>query len=112
MNFPTIQPEFHKPFAVQLDIRTYERDGVHIARCDALKMSDQGESENQAVSNLALTLILYFETCRKHGTLFKILDEQGVPYEGPGGLEPDHQAVPIPILKWGQGHASQVGSER
>lgn len=110
MNFPKIQPAFQKPFAVQLDIRTYEKDGVHIARCDALKVSDQGESEDQAVRNLAHTLTLYLETCRQHGTLFKILKQRGVEFEGLGGLEKDYQYVPIPILKWGQANADQVGN--
>ena len=110
MNLPELKPAFRKRFAVHLDVRAYEKDGVHFARCDALSLSDQGESDTQAVDNLANTLMLYLETCRQHGTLFKILKKNKVAYEGAGELDEKLLDVPIPVLKWEQGNVIPAGN--
>ena len=110
MNLPDLQPAFRKRFVVHLDVRAYVKDGMNLARCDALNLSDQGESETQAVDNLANTLALYLETCRQHGTLLKILKEKEVGYEGVGDLDEKTLDVPIPVLKWERANDIPAGN--
>ena len=49
----------------------------YIAQCPALDVFSQGETEEEAMDNLAEALQLFVESCRERGTLDTVLKECG-----------------------------------
>jgi len=97
-------PGYSDAVAVFLECKSFKEGGIHIARCERLRLSDQGETEEQARENLQSTLWLFFKTCVERGTLFKVLDERGVQYArmSPGGGSQNHSAQKGIYMRDGQ----------
>jgi len=95
---------------VILKARNFLEKGVHIARCDALGISDHGDTQEEAFFNLGKTLGLFMGSCAKRGTIERVLESKGIEYTSVGG-EPDgsdHVCVPIVLLS--EFNASTTGA--
>lgn len=85
---------------VRLDCRAFEEGGRFVARCDALRISDHGSTEEQAFENLVETVRLFFESCIRRGMIEQVLLERGVSVQGAhsnGVAREDQDAVVIPM---------------
>jgi predicted RNase H-like HicB family nuclease len=62
---------------VPLECRIFPEAGRFIARCEQLRITDHGETAEEAVRNLLETLRLFFESCMNRGTFEDILRSRG-----------------------------------
>ena len=83
-----------------LEIDIFPEEGRTVARCEALRISDHGEDENQALRNLSKTLTLYFLSCIRRETIWRILDKAQIAYEviRPHMQSSEEVLVPAPVL--------------
>jgi predicted RNase H-like HicB family nuclease len=83
---------------VRLEARVFKEDEHFVARCDQLKISDQGGSPQEAVDNLSITLELFFESCFRRGTIDRVLEQHGIIFHD---TEPGYKRVlgAIPLLQ-------------
>ena len=64
-------------FNVKLPAEVKKKGKMYISRCPLLDVYSQGETENQAVKNLAEALQLFILSCFERGVLNKVLTECG-----------------------------------
>ena len=75
-----ITSEHPKALLVFVECRAERRGDRWLASCDALGVSDQGESWIEARARLRAALNLFFEDCSQRGVLEKVLDARKVEY--------------------------------
>lgn len=63
---------------VELRARTFREGDRHVARCDALGISDHGASEEEALENLGKTIALFFISGIRRGTIERYLQARGI----------------------------------
>jgi len=61
-----------------LDCELTKEEGLFVARCPKLKVSDSGKTADEATANLRAALSLFFDVCIKRGTLPQVLREAGM----------------------------------
>lgn len=102
MKVTDMMPEATDSQVVQLYVRTFIEEDRHVARCDALEISDNGDSEDEALDNLANTIGLFFISCTKRGTIAQLLREKGI------GTAEDAKYY-FPVVRHNKPHASHPG---
>ena len=95
--------------SVILAVSTFVEEGLHVARCDALGISDHGTSEQDAVFNLGKTVALLFESCQRRGTTWEFLKQKGILPAGRLDDGSRKDGVFVPVLSWGRTDASSFG---
>lgn len=95
--------------SIVLPVDTFPEDGFYIARCAALGVSDHGATQEEAVSNLAKTVALFFESCQRRGTTLQFLQERGILPAGRQLDDVQEEGVFVPVLSWGRTDASSFG---
>ncbi len=71
MNKASIQTTMHLPYVI-------EREGdLYVSICPVLDVVSQGETRDEAVSNLVEAIVLFIQTCQEMGTLDQVLAECG-----------------------------------
>lgn len=98
----------------------------YVARCPKLHLSASGTTAEEAETRWRGILSVYLESCRRRGTLLRVLKEADVPFElfdaagnkisiDEGGRDQGIDLASImPMIKWGQqayaGNAETVGN--
>ena len=107
-----MNPGQNKTYMVQLKVRTFIEDDIHIARCDSLGISDHGESEEGAVLNLGNTLGRFFISGIKRGTLYRFLEQKGVEPVTIGETVDQEERIFVPVVLLSKHNASAGGHQR
>ena len=68
-----------------------EEVGQYVSACPALDLYSQGDTEDQAISNIQEAGSLFLETCYELGTLNQVLQERGFRREG----QADRSTIPL-----------------
>lgn len=89
-------------FYILLRARTFREGEVHIARCDTLKISDQGRTKEEAIENLVRTLGVFFLSCVKRETIWRVLQRYNIVHtrvttEPAASADADVEEVPVRI---------------
>jgi hypothetical protein len=87
---------------IHLWARIFQEGKVHIARCDTLAISDQGRTKDEAIENLARTLGVFFLSCVKRDSIWRVLDRYNIAHsramEQPApSADADVEEVPVRI---------------
>jgi len=91
---------------VTLEARVFLEEGQFVARCDALGISDHGDTERDAFENLGKTIALFFISGIRRGTLDSFLKKKGIV---PTSVQTaDGAPVYVPIVM-GQHYAGASG---
>jgi len=71
MNIPSLQMSFKLPFSLSDD------DGMVVSHCPILDVHSQGETEDEAVTNLIEAIQIFIESCILHGSIESVLRDCG-----------------------------------
>lgn len=96
--------------AVRLSGTLFQEEGRYIARCLELHISDHGDTEEEAEENLVKTLMLFFESCLRRGTIEEVLNKMGIPILDiePGRADTGKIVVPMPHIFMSRSDASKT----
>ncbi len=97
------------PKHVNLFAHTFVEDEVHIARCDALGISDHGRTKKEAIDNLGKTLGLFFISCMNRGTIDEFLRSRGIEITSVEGGPEGSGQIYVPIVLLSDQHAGAGG---
>lgn len=64
-------------FSLTVDADVWQEDDVFVSHCPALDVYSQGDTEQEARTNLVEALQLFIEVCYEHGTLDAVMKERG-----------------------------------
>lgn len=96
---------------VSLFIRPFMEDGIHIARCDALEISDHGDTKEEAVDNLVKALGLFLSSCIARGTIDRVLKSKGIEVVSVGEDSEGSEPMYIPLFMLSDYNAGTSGSQ-
>lgn len=101
-----------KIHVVNLEGRTFIEEGIYIARCDSLGISDHGDTEQEAIENLGKTLGLFVRSCLERGTFESFLKKRGVPSIEAAEQEDEDDRMMIPLVLLSYANAGAGGNKR
>lgn len=79
--------------------RVYREGRFFVSECDGLPVASQGETESEAIVNLAEAVQLVLDSALEHGSLDEVVRQYGwrVTHELPGPESPDRFVVPVRV---------------
>ena len=91
-------------FSLTVDSEVTKEGDVYVSYCQALDVYSQGETEEEASTNLIEALHLFVQSCYERGTLDAVMKERGfaVERDSPATAEvlPDgdhRQSITLPV---------------
>lgn len=93
-------------FHVTVPVAVSREDDLFVSCCPPLDIYSQGGTEEEAMSNLAEAVHLFFETSMEMGTLQQILVESGFRPTKKRQAPQDEKTIDVPLsLLVARGHA-------
>ena len=101
-------PNFATPRELLVDVEIFWDGGAYVSHCPVLSVCSQGDTVEEAESNIAEALNAFIGACRRMGTLEQVLEEAGLIGEGQRTVQKRYKhTLPIaPLYEEQESHAS------